>query len=227
MGTRPDPPSDDPDPLQRSEDANVATPVSSEPWTDADGRLVLLRGPSQGQTRSQPDALDVPGMLVDAYDRYQRDIHGYLRAATRDPDAAEDLTQETFVRLFRELQAGRPPDNLRAWLYTVATNLVTSRGRRMAVAERFKAVLALRGAADGPEQETVRSERQDTVQRALARLPTDDRTALLLSAHGFAGRDIARVLGRSEGATRTLLTRARIKLREQVLRLDPDMGRPS
>ena len=114
---------------------------------------------------------------------------------------------------------------MRAWLYTVATNLVTSRGRRMAVAERFKAVLAIRGSAESPEQETVRAERQDIVQRALARLPTDDRTALLLSAHGFAGRDIAAVLGRSEGATRTLLTRARIRLRDHVLEIDPDMGR--
>jgi len=55
-------------------------------------------------------------------------------------------------------------------------------------------------------------------------LPTDDRTALLLSAHGFAGREICAVLGRSDGATRTLLTRARIRLRERVLELDPDMG---
>ena len=164
-------------------------------------------------------------VLLEAYDAYQRDIHGFLRAATRDPDAAEDLTQETFIRLFKEIQAGRTPENVRAWLYTVATNLVTSRGRRMAVAERFKSVLAIRGSADSPEQETVRTERQDIVQRALAKLPTDDRTALLLSAHGFAGRDIAAVLGRSEGATRTLLTRARIQLRERVLELDPDMGR--
>ncbi len=69
----------------------------------------------------------------------------------------------------------------------------------------------------------MRSERHDIVQRALARLPIDDRTRLLLSAHGFAGRDIAEVLGRSEGATRTLLTRARVRLRERVLELDPDI----
>ena len=79
---------------------------------------------SAGTPRTRSDA------LVEAYDAYQRDIHGFLRAATRDPDTAEDLTQETFIRLYREIQAGRTPDNIRAWLYTVATNLVTSRGRR-------------------------------------------------------------------------------------------------
>jgi RNA polymerase sigma-70 factor, ECF subfamily len=212
--------------MQRSDEPNVSAPVSSEQWmADAEPRVALLGMPRptpvHAESRAAAEGSDA---LIEAYDAYQRDIHGFLRAATRDPDVAEDLTQETFIRLMREIQAGRTPENIRAWLYTVATNLVTSRGRRMAVAERFKAVLAIRGSADSPEQETVRHERQDIVQRALARLPTDDRTALLLSAHGFAGHDIAAVLGRSEGATRTLLCRARIRLREQVLQLDPDMG---
>jgi len=201
--------------------------VSSELWiADVEPRVSLLGHPPSTpvQVQVRRTAADGSDALVEAYDAYQRDIHGFLRAATRDPDTAEDLTQETFIRLFKEIRAGRTPDNIRAWLYTVATNLVTSRGRRMAVAERFKAVLAIRGSADSPEQDTVRAERQDIVQRALAKLPTDDRTALLLSAHGFAGREIAAVLGRSDGATRTLLTRARIRLREHVLALDPDMG---
>jgi RNA polymerase sigma-70 factor, ECF subfamily len=213
------------DATQRSAGPDVSTPVSSELWvSDVEPRVSLLGGPRPSPVQAGRASAHSSDVLVQAYDAYQRDIHGFLRAATRDPDVAEDLTQETFIRLLKEVQAGRTPDNIRAWLYTVATNLVTSRGRRMAVAERFKAVLAIRGSADSPEQETVRNERQDIVQRALAKLPTDDRTALLLSAHGFAGRDIAAVLGRSDGATRTLLTRARIRLREYVLELDPDMG---
>lgn len=192
--------------------------------TDAVPRISLVDGPPPSPVRAGRETVAASDALVEAYDAYQRDIHGFLRAATRDADTAEDLTQETFIRLYREIEAGRTPDNIRAWLYTVATNLVTSRGRRLAVAERFKAVLAIRGSADSPEQETIRAERQDIVQRALAKLPTDDRTALLLSAHGFAGRDIAAVLGRTDGATRTLLTRARLRLREFVLELDPDMG---
>lgn len=211
---------------QRSVDPDVSTPVSSEPWiADMEPRVSLLGGPRPSPVHARGVTAESSDLLVQAYDAYQRDIHGFLRAATRDPDIAEDLTQETFIRLLKEIQAGRTPDNIRAWLYTVATNLVTSRGRRLAVAERFKSVLAIRGSAESPEQETVRAERQDIVQRALARLPTDDRTALLLSAHGFAGREIAAVLGRSDGATRTLLTRARSRLRECVLDLDPDMGR--
>lgn len=168
--------------------------------------------------------MDAGAVVVDAYDAFQRDIHAFLRGATRDAETAEDLTQETFVRLLREVRAGRTPDNVRAWLYTVAANLVTSRGRRIAVAERFKSILADRGVGDDPAHDLVRRERRALVQRGLHQLPVDDRTALLLSAHGFSGHEIAHILGRTEGATRSLLTRARGRLRQRLAELDPETG---
>ncbi len=183
-----------------------------------------MTGPRSGSARIDRPALDAGTLIVDAYDTFQRDIHAFLRGATRDAETAEDLTQETFVRLLREVRAGRTPDNVRAWLYTVAANLVTSRGRRMVVAERFKSILADRGVGEDPAHDLVRSERRALVQRGLDQLPVDARTALLLSAHGFSGREIARILGRTEGATRSLLTRARIRLRERLMELDPDVG---
>jgi RNA polymerase sigma-70 factor (ECF subfamily) len=167
---------------------------------------------------------DAGPIVIEAYDAFQRDIHAFLRGATRDPETAEDLTQETFMRLLREVRAGRTPENVRAWLYAVAANLVTSRGRRLVVAERFKSILADRGVGEDPAHDLVRAERRALVQRGLGRLPVDDRTALLLSAHGFSGREIAHILGRTEGATRSLLTRARIRLRERLAELDPDLG---
>jgi RNA polymerase sigma-70 factor (ECF subfamily) len=192
---------------------------------EVDPRLPVMAGPRPSPVHLGPVANDDASLVVvEAYDTWQRDIHAFLRAATRDSETAEDLTQETFIRLLREVRAGRPPENVRAWLYTVAANLVTSRGRRMAVAERFKAIIAIRGAAEGPEHDTLRDERRVLVHRGLERLPTDSRTALLLSAHGFSGREIAHVLGRSEGATRTLLTRARTQLRHHIEDIDPDMG---
>jgi RNA polymerase sigma-70 factor (ECF subfamily) len=201
--------------------------VSSEGWVaEVDPRIPIMAGPRPSHAHAGRTAEDAGAAVVEAYDAWQRDIHAFLRGATRDAETAQDLTQETFIRLLREVQAGRTPDNVRAWLYTVAANLVTSRGRRLAVAERFKAVLAIRGSGVGPEDQTLRAERRELVQRGLERLPVDDRTALLLSAHGFSGREIARLLGRTEGATRSLLTRARSRLRERLLELDPDASRP-
>ena len=64
-----------------------------------------------------------------------------------------------------------------------------------------------------PESEFLRTERNSELYRAMAKLPPDARAALLLAAQGFDGREIAASIGRTEGATRTLLSRSRAQLR--------------
>ena len=56
-------------------------------------------------------------------------------------------------------------------------------------------------------------ERRSTLDAVLATLPAEARTALLLSADGFSGEEIAAAIGRSHGATRTMLSRARVRVR--------------
>jgi DNA-directed RNA polymerase specialized sigma24 family protein len=75
--------------------------------------------------------------VMAAYDENQRKLTSFAYALTRDADAADDLVQETFLRLVKEHAAGREPDNVTAWLYRVCANLATSRGRRGVVARRF------------------------------------------------------------------------------------------
>ena len=65
-----------------------------------------------------------------------------------------------------------------------------------------------------PEGETLRVERDSELHVALAALAPDGRAALLLAAQGFAGSEIAASIGRTEGATRTLMCRARVQLRQ-------------
>src|SRR5688500_19709847 len=69
-----------------------------------------------------------------AYRDHHAALFAFLRRATRDEAAAEDLLQETFIRLLTVVREGRPPEQVRAWLYRVASNLVISRGRRSAKA---------------------------------------------------------------------------------------------
>ena len=69
---------------------------------------------------------------------------------------------------------------------------------------------------ESPEANVVRRERTGTIERALGRLPADARLAMLLSSQGFHGEEIAAAIGRSHAATRTLLTRARIQLRQDL-----------
>lgn len=159
-------------------------------------------------------------LLVEAFDRHQGELNGFAVQLTRNPEAAADLVQEAFVRLVRETKAGRAPDNVRAWLYRVVTNLAASRGRRASVAARWQGRLVEHDVADAPEVGYLEREASGELRRLLAGVSRDERTALLLSAHGFAGSEIAAVLGRSHLATRALLCRARARLRDDALALE-------
>lgn len=136
-----------------------------------------------------------------------------LTAITRDSAAAEDLAQEAFVRLVVEVRAGRAPDDIGAWLHRVAYNLAMSRGRRISVAGRHLAALESHADVASPEWLALASEERDQLREAIAELRTTDQDALLLSASGYRGVEIARLIGRTDAATRTMLCRARAKVR--------------
>ena len=125
------------------------------------------------------------------YDDCHRELYGYVASLTRDMPAAEDLVHEAFARLVRERAMGRMPDEPRAWLYKVCTNLVFSRSRRRAIASRWLQLVGRteRSDTDEPAEDAVmRRERHADVMRALDTLPRDHRVALLLAADGFTGR---------------------------------------
>jgi RNA polymerase sigma-70 factor (ECF subfamily) len=158
----------------------------------------------------------VVDVVTAAFDEHERALYGFALGLTRSGTAAEDLVQESYLRLVREVQAGRTPDNIRAWLYRVCANLATSRGRRATVATRYLPFLASREVGETPEARHLRLELGTELSAALAELTHDERTGLLLSAGGFHGSEIAAIIGRSHGATRTMLTRARTKVQARL-----------
>ncbi len=163
--------------------------------------------------------LDQQGAVTSAFELYHGELYSFLRRSTRDEAAAEDLLQETFLRLAGEAEAGRTPDNVRGWLYRVASNLAISRGRRRKVAFAWMDRYG-RGAAEGtgesPEARVLARERTSSIEEVLATLPVEARTALLLAAEGFRGEEIATLIGRSHAATRTLLSRTRVRVRLEL-----------
>jgi RNA polymerase sigma-70 factor (ECF subfamily) len=166
---------------------------------------------------SRPDA---SAEVAAAYDRHVSELHSFALRASRDREAAEDLVHEAYLRLFVELEAGRAPDNVRAWLYRVTANLVASRGRRATVAQRWLSFFASTERPKEPEPLFLDMERRSSLEAVLAELSVDARTALLLASHGFRGDEIAAAIGRSEAATRTLMCRARLRLRERLTALE-------
>ena len=168
--------------------------------------------PSGGAAVSDPEAL-----VVAAYGRHREELTRHLARVTGDPDVAADLVQESFVRLLLEARAGHAPDNVRAWLFRVAMNAAISRSRRHAVAVAMASRTPLPEAAEGPEAACLRGERLAAANRLLARVPPVQRRALVLAAHGIAGSRIAADLDRTHVATRTLMARARHRLRADAL----------
>ncbi len=155
--------------------------------------------------------------VIAAYERHRDELQGYLVRVTRDPEAAEDLVQEAFLKLLVETRDRRAPDNVRAWLYRVATNAAVSRGRRLRTAIVFEDRVPGPLPDEGPEEACLRREKSASVERLLAGVRPDERRALLLAADGVDGTLIARAIGRTPCATRTMLHRARTRLRDQAV----------
>ncbi len=155
--------------------------------------------------------------LEAAYRDHATALERHALALTRDPGVAEDVVQEAFARLAAELAGNRRPDNIRAWLHRVVANLVASRGRHLSVVDRYLPRLVDHDLAASPEALALEAEVGDALRGALAALPATDRRAVMLAAHGYRGPEIAALIGRSDGATRTLLCRARSRLRAQLL----------
>ncbi|HSG85248.1 MAG TPA: RNA polymerase sigma factor [Candidatus Limnocylindrales bacterium] len=166
-------------------------------------------------------------IVTSAFAAHHEELYAFLVRATHDPDVAEELLQDAFCRLTREVRAGRTPELVRPWLYRVAANLATSRGRRLRSALRWFAratatadPIGTFARTDDPEARAISHERTRELIAALDGLAVDARLALLLSAEGFSGLEIAAALGRSHAATRTLLSRSRVRVRTRLEALE-------
>lgn len=169
--------------------------------------------PSPALERARPATCADAPELASIYEERRGELYAFLVGMTRDADIAEDLLQDTFLRLVRESRAGRMPEEVRPWLYRTAANAAIDRGRRGAALGRLLPRLLSRDEPSRPESEVLRMERDAGLHAALAHLAPDRRAALLLAARGFSGHEVAELLGRTEGATRTLMCRARLELR--------------
>jgi RNA polymerase sigma factor (sigma-70 family) len=141
------------------------------------------------------------------YRRYHGEISTALARELGDRHEAEDATQEAFLNAYRALARGNRPAHARSWLHAIALNAHRRRHRKRRPRE-----VPLEAVADLPavQPEVGASE----LVEALAKLPADQRSALLLreiAGHSYA--DVAERLGRSEGSVQMLLFRARQNLR--------------
>jgi RNA polymerase sigma-70 factor (ECF subfamily) len=165
--------------------------------------------------------------FADVFDDFQRPIYNYLLRMTQSQPEAEDLTQETFIRVHRSLPSFRGDASLSTWIYRIATNVSLDHFRR-STTRQAKTALSLEETqseeewvvderASAPEQVAAQSEMSDCVQSFIQRLPPSYRTVLVLhDLQGLKNHEIAAVLDCSLDTVKIRLHRARKKLRASL-----------
>lgn len=160
--------------------------------------------------------------------RYGPCVLGYLTKMTNNRDQAEDLFQETFVRVHERASQFRG-ENLKGWLFTIATRLTAGhfgRQKRMAAVSLSQpAQVCADGAhcgtlegiipdgGPGPQEEVQLEEKRQLVRAALGRLPEKQRAAVILSYyHHMTYAQIAETMGCSLGSVKTHIFRGMKRL---------------
>ena len=172
--------------------------------------------PGCGSTGTRPAGPIARDIATSMFERHHDELLRAAMRTCRDPETAEDLVQEALLRLMVEIDSKGSPDNVRAWLHRVITNLALSLGRRATVSRRYAGALVRRDEPATPEAIVLDLESRSALAAALETLPPGARTALLLAASGYPGAEIAAAIGRSDTATRTMMSRARLKLRDSL-----------
>ncbi len=152
------------------------------------------------------------------YDRHHRAVYTFLLRSLGQRQLAEDLLQETFLRVFAHREDYRPTSAFRPWLFTIARNLLIDqlrqRGRRPEL-EGVEDLEVLANPGATPLQETEARELGERLQAAVLGLPLSQREVLLLSRFsGLSHAEIAELLGTSITAVRVTLHRALRRLRD-------------
>jgi RNA polymerase sigma-70 factor (ECF subfamily) len=156
--------------------------------------------------------------FTDLVDRHKDAVVSYLVRLTADRDRADDLAQETFLRLFRAAGDYVEQGYLRAFLLRIATNLVRSEERR---AKRLRLLMPFLPRAEAAEPAApsglLRRELHREVAAAVKELPLRYRAPLVLhEIEGWSYVDIARELGCREGTVKSRVHRGRQRLKEKL-----------
>jgi RNA polymerase sigma-70 factor, ECF subfamily len=157
------------------------------------------------------------------YERYVNRIFNYIYYRTGNVNDAEDLTARVFQRALHHIgnyiDRGIP---FSAWLYRIAHNLVANwhrdRSRRQEI-PLSDAPLVSRG--DHPEATLVRTQEQEALLRMIRKLPSERQQLLIFKfVEHFSNAEIGQIMGRSEGAVKSLYHRTLLSLRDNIE--DPD-----
>jgi RNA polymerase sigma-70 factor (ECF subfamily) len=159
--------------------------------------------------------------------KYQHKIVNLVMRYVRDPELALDISQEAFIKAYRALPRFRGESAFYTWMYRIAVNtaknhLAAQRRRPMDVEldlqdpEQYELHAKLKE-TDTPEGMTLSNELKETVERAIAALPEDLRTAIILrELEGMSYEEIAQTMECPVGTVRSRIFRARDAIGKKI-----------
>ena len=151
-----------------------------------------------------------PKAISELYKRHVQSIYRYVYYRVGDVNVAEDLTAEVFLKALEALEGftyrGIP---FSAWLYRIAHARITDHFRRQARREFLPLDERLVAAGKGPQAAVEARLDHEELQSAIAQLTTDQQQVIILKfVEGLSNAEVARTLGKSEGAVKSLQHRA-------------------
>ena len=158
---------------------------------------------------------------------HEKQVYGVALRMTGQREDAADVTQEVFLAAWKNMCTFRGQGSFAGWLYRLTANacidhLRREKRRRTVPLTRLddeEQELELPDPSPGPEEQAERTERRAALRRAVAQLPEDQRTVLLLrETGGLSYQEIAGTLNIPAGTVKSRIARARLQLREQLAR---------
>jgi len=166
--------------------------------------------------------------------RHQQPLINFIARYINDRDGAEDLAQETFIRIFKASPRYKPGQaHFKTWMYHIAANLCKNELRNRGRRNRYRVDNVVEGNGDAeridliesapadvafqPEVALERKELHDAIQRALVELPEQYRVPLVLrDLQGLSYDEISETLELRSGTTKSRINRARLMLKDKL-----------
>lgn len=153
---------------------------------------------------------------------FQRKIFQYSYLMCGQRDDAEEVAQDTLLKVVQNFEQLREPEHIRSWVFHIAKNVCLGKRRKSIFAPSEEIPLDdspdVADTAPPPDLQAMASESVDRLREAIAGLPDSYRAVLLLrDLEELSTRETAQVLGVSEELVKTRLHRARTALREKLL----------
>jgi RNA polymerase sigma-70 factor, ECF subfamily len=186
-------------------------------------RMMLASGMSEADAVEAAKQGDVECFEI-LYKLHKRRVYSLCLRMTGDVAAAEDLTQEAFLQLYRKISSFRGESAFSTWLHRLAVNVVLMRLRKRRVQEISLEEIQQPSEDDGPkkdfgsqDQNLAGSIDRVSLERALEGLPPGYRVIFVLhDVEGYEHNEIAEMLGCSIGNSKSQLHKARMNLRVQL-----------